>query len=233
MAADGTKRRKRRTYKELFVAELKKQSHGEQKLVGNDVLRTALGWNEILYKRIKGELHEERAIIIGRGRGGTVGLADAPGAPAPKALQVFISYSHTDEKLKTELLKHLSPLKRLKLIEEWHDRQIGPGDKWDQAISAALENADIIILLISIDFINSRYCYDIEMESALDRQASGQASVIPVIARSCMWKSTPFAQLQALPTDGKAITTWTDPDEALTVVAEGVRHVAERMLAER
>jgi hypothetical protein len=103
----------------------------------------------------------------------------------------------------------------------------------DKTISEALESADLILLLISIDFINSRYCYDIELDRALDRQLNGEARVIPVIARSCMWQNTPFASLQALPTDGKAIATWADRDEALTVVAEGIRLAAERLMAAR
>jgi hypothetical protein len=144
-----------------------------------------------------------------------------------------MSYSHRDEDIKGELLKHLSPLKRLNLIADFHDRKIEPGDKWAQVISENLEKADIVVLLVSIDFINSNYCYDIEMDAALDRQADGMATVIPVIARSCMWKSTRFAPFQALPTDGKAIATWPDRDEALSVVAEGIRQVAERLLSKR
>jgi len=127
----------------------------------------------------------------------------------------------------------LSPLKRLGLIAEWHDRKIEPGDKWGATISDKLKAADIIILLVSIDFINSRYCYDVEMDAALDRQADGAATVIPVIARSCMWKSTRFAAFQALPTDGKAIATWLNQDDALTIVAEGIQQVAERLMERR
>lgn len=227
------KARVRRSYRQLFLDALKKLSAGEQRLIANQALRDALGWDDALYGRIKGELVGERQIIVGRGRGGSVGLASAPGVARPKALQVFISYSHQDEALKDELVKHLSPLKRLDLIDDWHDRKISAGDQWDMAIADALAGADIVLLLVSIDFINSRYCYDVEMESALDRERRGEVVVIPVIARNCMWKTTEFARLQATPTDGKAIKSWPDIDEALTVVAERVREVAERLMAEK
>ena len=227
------KPRARRTYKQLFLDALKKQSAGEQRLIANQVLREQLGWDDPLYGRIKGELVNERLIIVGRGRGGSVGLASAPGAIAPKALKMFVSYSHQDEALKNELLKHLSPLKRLNLIDDWHDRKISAGDHWDTAIFDALKDADIVLLLVSIDFINSRYCYDVEMNNALDRERKGEVVVIPVIARNCMWKSTDFARLQATPTDGKAIASWPDRDEALTVVAQKIQEVAERLMAER
>jgi TIR domain len=227
------KPRVRRSYKQLFLDALKVASQGEQRLIANQQLRDALGWEDALYGHIKGELVAERAIIVGRGRGGTVGLDAPPGEKPPHALQVFISYSHQDEALKNELVKHLSPLKRLNLIEDWHDRKINAGDKWDQSISDALQSADMVILLVSIDFINSRYCYDIEMETALERERKGEVVVIPVIARNCMWKTTEFARLQATPTDGKAIASWPDRDEALTIVAERIREVAERLIDER
>jgi len=225
--------RTKRTFRQIFVDGLKDLSEGEQRLIANQALREYLGWEEALYRRIKGELVGEREIIVGRGRGGSVGLASAPGEAPPKALQIFISYSHQDEGLKDELVKHLSPLKRLNLVDAWHDRKISAGDKWDTAIADALKGADIVLLLVSIDFINSRYCYDIEMESALERERKGEVVVIPVIARNCMWKTTEFARLQATPTDGKAISSWDDRDEALTIVAERVREVAERLIAER
>ena len=232
-AQASRKSRVRRTYKQLFLDALEKLSEGEQRLIANQVLREALDWEDALYRRIKGELVSEHHIIVGRGRGGSVGLASAPGAATPKALQLFVSYSHQDEALKNELVKHLSPLKRLNLLDDWHDRKISAGDQWDTAIADALRAADIVLLLVSIDFINSRYCYDIEMESALERERRGDVVVIPVIARNCMWKTTEFARLQATPTDGKAIASWTDRDEALTVVAQRITEVAERLMAER
>jgi hypothetical protein len=227
------KRRRRRSYRELFIDSLKKLSQGEQKLFSNEALRNELGWQNERYKQIKADLVEERAIIVGRGRGGSVGLANDPRAARPAALQLFISYSHVDSPLKNALIKHLEPLKRQNLVDQWHDGKIEAGDKWDDAITDAIERSDIILLLVSIDFINSRYCYDVELDIALERGREGEAVVIPVIGRHCMWQSMKFAHLQSLPPDGKAIASLRDQDEALTAVAEGVKRVAERLMAER
>jgi hypothetical protein len=230
----NAKVRGRRTYKQLFLDELKKLSSGEQKLINNNNLRTSLDWDEDRYKRVKNALIAENAIVATRGGpGGAIILADSPNVKVPAPLHVFISYSHHDQAMKEELVKHLSPLKRLNLIADWHDRRIEPGDKWDQVISENLKKADIVILLVSIDFINSRYCYDVEMDKALDQAADRDTVIIPVIARRCLWKNTPFSPYQALPTDGKAIASWTDRDEALSVVAEGIQQVAERILSSR
>ncbi|MEI9975615.1 MAG: toll/interleukin-1 receptor domain-containing protein [Ignavibacteriota bacterium] len=212
----------------MFVDKLIELADGESKLISNRSLRDALGWDEPRYLRIRKELLNQSKIIIGRGYGGSVGLASAPGA---KALTVFISYTHTDETYKSELIKHLEPLKKRQLIETWHDRKLKAGEPWDKTISANLDVADIILLLVSIDFINSPYCYDVELERALERHEAGTARVVPVILRPCMWQQAPFSALQALPKDAQAVSLWPDRDQALVNVAEGVRQIAEEMLA--
>jgi hypothetical protein len=182
------------------------------------------------YKRIKAQLVDDNTIIVGRGQGGRIGLTDAHGGAK---LKVFISYSHTDSSLKDELLKHLTPLRQMNLIEEWHDRQLKGGDEWDRTISQNLNTADIILLLVSIDFINSKYCYDIELDKALELHDQKKAVVIPIILRSCMWKHTPFAKIQALPKEAKAVSSWDDRDEALASIAESIRVVADDILTSR
>ncbi len=220
--------RSRRTHKQLFIDKLAELAGQEQKLIGNITLRAALDWDESRYKRIREELVAQNQIVVGRGQGGSVGLATALGS---KGLTLFVSYCHADEDFKSDLLKHLEPLQRLHLIETWHDRKLNAGEEWDKVISSNLEKADIVLLLVSVDFINSAYCYDVELERALERHAENHARVIPVILRPCMWNQAPFAKLQLLPKDARAVSLWTNRDEALLNVAEGVRQVAEELLA--
>jgi hypothetical protein len=222
--------RKRRTYREIFLDALTKLSHGEQKLISNIALRQELDWGEEDYNQIKRELKNEKKIIVGQGRGGTVALAKAPGV---KGLSLFISYSHSDEGVKSELAKHLKPIERIGLISEWHDRKLKAGEEWDKVISENLRKADVILLLISVDFINSKYCFDIELDEALKMHEAKKTRVIPVVVRNCLWSPMPFAKLQALPKDGKAVASWSDKDEALTSVADGVRLVAEELMETR
>jgi hypothetical protein len=138
-------------------------------------------------------------------------------------IEIFISYSHRDEAIKKKLITHLSALKREGYISEWHDRMIGAGEEWKGAIDTHLKSAKIILLLISPEFIASDYCIDVEMKRALARHSRGTARVIPVIVRDCDWKRLAFVKLQALPTDGKPVTSWKNRDEALRIVAEGIR----------
>ncbi|QIL19798.1 toll/interleukin-1 receptor domain-containing protein [Thermomonas sp. HDW16] len=136
---------------------------------------------------------------------------------------LFFSYSHKDEALRDRLEVHLASLKRSGAIATWHDRRITAGDSFSQRIDEHLERADIILLLISPDFLASDYCHDIEMQRALQRHAEGSARVIPVILKPCDWQHSPFSSLLAAPTDGKPITRWPDEDEAFLDVVRQIR----------
>jgi hypothetical protein len=140
-------------------------------------------------------------------------------------LSLFISYAHGDELLRQQLEIHLSPLRREGLIADWHDHQILAGDEWARDIDQHLEDASIILLLISPDFLSSDYCYEREMQRALERDKQGQARVIPLILRPCDWQASPIAHLQCLPRNAKPITTWNNQDEAFATIAKALRKI--------
>lgn len=144
-------------------------------------------------------------------------------------VEIFYSYSHRDEKLRDELEKHLSILRRQGVISGWHDRRIAPGSDWAGEIDEHLESAQVILLLISSDFLASDYCYDKEMMRAMERHDCGEAAVIPVILRDVDWSGAPFGKLQSLPTDVKAITSWSNLDEAFKNVALGIRKTVDSL----
>lgn len=146
-----------------------------------------------------------------------------------RPLEVFISYSHKDSHLKEELIKHLSPLKRQGLVSHWHDRQIAPGADWAGEIDSKLESADVVLVLISPDFIHSDYCYEKEMLRAVERHDRGECRVIPVFLRACDWKGLAFGKIQGVPDDAIPVvsSSWGSQDEAFTRVAQGVRKIAE------
>jgi TIR domain len=135
-------------------------------------------------------------------------------------ISVFISYAHTDEKLKDQLLTHLSALRREGLIGIWHDRMLKPGEHLDQAIEVKLAASDLIILLVSPAFIASDYCSEREMIRAFQRAQSGKAKVVAFILRPCRWQNLPLlnnlklGDFMAVPRDGKAVITWKPLDEA-------------------
>ena len=143
------------------------------------------------------------------------------------AVRVAFSYSHKDEELRDLLETHLKLLQRQNIISTWHDRKIMAGDKWAGVIDDNFQRADLILLLVSADFLASDYCFEIEMQTVLEREAKGEAKVVPVILRACDWSDAPFSKLQGLPKDMKPVTSWSNRDEAWTDVAKGIKKVVE------
>ncbi len=156
-------------------------------------------------------------------------MPDSNSAGTLKPVSVFYAYSHKDEALRDELETHLSILKRKGIISSWHDRRIPSGKDWGSEIDQRINKADIILLLVSADFIASDYCYDKEMKRAMERHELGEARVVPVILRPCDFDGAPFYKLQGLPKDMKPVTRWIDQDEAFTNIAVGIRRSIEEL----
>jgi diguanylate cyclase (GGDEF)-like protein len=153
-------------------------------------------------------------------------------APAPRApVNVFVSYSHKDELLRNELAAHLAFLRKLGVIREWHERRIEGGkaaSAWRGTVHERLESAELILLLVSSDFLESDYSNDVEIARAMDRHAAGSAMVIVIIARPALdWQAAPFGSLQALPSNGVPVASWPDREEAWVDVVRGIRAALE------
>ena len=160
----------------------------------------------------------------------------ATGAPTKHQgfpVRLVYSYSHQDEALRRELETHLALLERQGVIASWSDRKIIASEVWEDRIESYFAEADIILFLISADFLKSNYCYDIEMQNALKRQQTGTVRIVPIILRDVDWHTAPFGHLQPLPKDGKPITLWTNRDEAWAAVARGIREMVDELRVTR
>jgi small GTP-binding protein len=155
-------------------------------------------------------------------------LSTAKAKRAMGLVRIFVSYAHADDGLRAELSKHLSELKR-EGVAVWDDREIGPGAEWSAAIDERLEDAEIVLLLLSADFMASHYCR-LEADRALKRHAKGEATVIPVVLRPVDWTTSEFGRLQALPQEGKAVTQWPSRDDAFVDVARGLHRTVKAIL---
>ena len=140
-----------------------------------------------------------------------------------RTLMAFCSYAHEDDRFRENLVKHLSLLRRQGLIQVWHDRLLHPGDRWAEEIDKNLDLAELVVLLISADFMESDYCFGVEMRRALERHESGEAKVMPVLVRPCDWECDELSSLHVLPTDAKPVSSWSNRDAAWTDVAAGIR----------
>ena len=122
-------------------------------------------------------------------------------------MKAFISYSHADADHVHHLKNHLAGLQRLGIITTWYDRKIVPGETVDERILDELSTSNIVLLLVSSDFVASDYCMNVEVEQAMEQHRVGRTKVIPIILRpEASWKEFSFGKVLALPTDGKPIT---------------------------
>jgi hypothetical protein len=116
-------------------------------------------------------------------------------------------------------------------VTRWYDREILAGAEWEKEIETHLITASIILLLVSADFMNSDYCYGVEMQRALEMHEEGEACILPILLRPVDWQDAPFAKLQILPTGAKPVTRWSDPEEALEDVSKQIRAVVNALRA--
>lgn len=147
------------------------------------------------------------------------------------SVEIFCCYARKDQQLLQNLMAHLMPLQRQGHITVWSDTDINAGKEWEMEITEHLNTSQIILLLVSPDFMMSEYIYSKEMKRAIERHEKGEATVIPIILRWVSWQRTPLGELQALPRDGKPVKSWQDEDEAFYNVAEGIRKVVMQLTA--
>src|ERR1035437_3809429 len=137
-------------------------------------------------------------------------------------MKLFYAYAREDAEVRTVLHKHLVSLRLSNLIDKWFDGRIEPGENWDSVIREHLEAADLILLLLSVEFLDSAYATGVEMRRALERQQEGRAHVIPIFVRPVHLRDHPLLRLQGLPRNGTPISQWSNEDQAYVSIAEAL-----------
>ncbi|MFT3768911.1 MAG: protein kinase [Minicystis sp.] len=154
-------------------------------------------------------------------------------SPAPRSCTIYYVYADRDEELLVALEQHLRPLERAGLLSGWHRRKLLAGEDWQTVVDQHFERADIILLLVTPDLLDSKYCYDTEVERAMLRHQKGEVVVVPVLGRPCMWELAPFERCKPLPRNADPVTRWDDRDEAWKDVAEGLEELIQELRGTR
>jgi len=149
-----------------------------------------------------------------------------------RPLRIFYCSAHQDKKFLDGVEKHLKHLIKRNDIVTWHHQQIIPGAEWANTIDVQMETADIILLLVSPDFLSSDYCIS-EMHKALEKRKSGKSHVVPILLRPVDYKNTPLSNLQMLPRGGQAISRRANRDEIFVEVGQEISLLVETLLAHR
>lgn len=144
-------------------------------------------------------------------------------------IHIVSFYSQEDFSLHNKLQRHLKPMTRQGLITYWCDQKINAGEQWRDEINLQLKKADIILILISSDFIDSHYMNIVEAHQ--QNMMRKTQEMISVLLRSCDWKYTQFGDLMVLPANEKPVKdkVWKEEDEALLAVVQGIRSVVEKL----
>lgn len=141
--------------------------------------------------------------------------------------KIFFSYSQHDRAHLDAFLTHLSALRRNGKIQPWDDKQLKGGEEWDETIKQQLAEADIIVLLLSPNFIATDYIWDVEIKAAMERHARGDVRVVPVVVRPCDWKDLSFSKLNALPSKAKPVVDYPNADTAWLEVVNGIKAILD------
>jgi hypothetical protein len=154
----------------------------------------------------------------------SAGTGATPALPpsATRSYNIYYVYADADEGSLQGLERHLHLLERQKLLRGWHRRKVLAGEDWQTAVDQHFEDADIIVLLVSPDLLDSKYCYDTEVERAMRRHLKGEVVVVPVLVRPCMWELTPFERCRPLPGNAVPVSLWEEPESALLDIAKGI-----------
>ncbi|BCL80109.1 hypothetical protein ccbrp13_25740 [Ktedonobacteria bacterium brp13] len=152
---------------------------------------------------------------------------DFPGNLKP--VEIFMCYAHADRLWIDKFEKHLRSLRSQGSIVIWHDRDISAGQEWDQEVDAHLEQAHIVLLFVSPDFMASDYVYGSEFQRIMERNAQEKTRVIPIILSPVYWQRSPFNLLTPLPRIGQSISSWANTDIAIAEIMEEIRRLIQHM----
>lgn len=162
-------------------------------------------------------------------------LSACSSAPSPpikrrNSTNIFISYCHDDTRYKNELEKHLEPLKRNRDVNVWTDSSIMPGEEWRQKIESAIDEADIFVFLVTVNFLGSSFCTDVELARSIVKYGEKRAKIIGVLVDDCLWGEVEiFARLQMIPQDKqgklKSVASSKNRNSAWTEIAKSIAGV--------
>jgi hypothetical protein len=156
-------------------------------------------------------------------------------------INTFIIYAREDKEIKERLLAHINPFRKVYDLVLWHDEYLVAGQEWKPRIESRLEQTDLFLLLVSVDFMNSEFINQVEFKSAIERHKAKKSVVVPIIINYCQWDidfryseyNFNLKELHVLPQEGIPIDEWKTREKAYNDIAAGIRKVLETIKAEK
>jgi len=146
------------------------------------------------------------------------------------ALNLFYSYCHKDKTHRANLEKHLTMLVRNKEILQWYDGNITAGSPWEKKVLENLEMADIVVFLVTANWLNSQACIEEWNQAKKYSKSQPNKRLIPIIANDCAWKDfDDMGEMLVLPYDGKPVANWKSMDSAWSNVYAGMKEAIDEV----
>lgn len=211
--------------KNILALLIKKKTFLEEELVkAYDSNKRFSIENDV--QNLNKQIQEQRNKIDKLTLASSTSLSDMDANNDKKAKKVFFSYSRKDRALLEELQRHLKVFQRQGKILPWDDHEVLPGEQWDNRIKANLESADIVLMLLSADFLATDYIWDVEIPMAIQLQKQKKTIIVPIILRPCSWEESPLGKYNGLPRKGLNVTTsFKNRDEAWLEVVQGLSRI--------
>jgi|GEM_PF-2927009 WD40 repeat protein len=152
-------------------------------------------------------------------------------------IRLFLAFAYEDRRFREALVKQLNALEHIGMLDDSYRDEIQLGSDWQQVNKDRLNQADIILLGISPDFIASDYYYRVQTPQALERQKAGKAHVIPILLRPTQWEALPISRLQWLPRGNpaqmKAISEWENRERVYAEIVKELQPIIEKLFAQK
>ena len=146
-------------------------------------------------------------------------------------VKVFVSYSHKDKVYKEKLITTLAYLERMEEIELWQDGRIMAGKEWKKEIFEKLAAADIVVCLVSSNFIASDFCFSVELKEAMEAHEKGEKIIVPIQIKRSGWKKLDLGKIQGVPE--KPISAYSPRDDGWAKVFAHMEAAVKRVRGER
>lgn len=152
-----------------------------------------------------------------------------------QTLEVVISYSRYDGKFLYRLENQLSPLVRTNKINLWYDTSATNSSKWEERLRTKFNQANIILLFISGNYIKSEYTYEVELPLALDLMEQEKVIIIPIYFDICMLEELSIPQEKLVPKKSYILdhSTWRSANEPWAIVAQQVSRVRKAIINQK
>ena len=148
-----------------------------------------------------------------------------------QTLKIFISYAKNDYNLMTAIEHCCKEIKQIKFnnqiytIDVWCDHHLLPGESWKSEITNRIKDADVILFLLSTNFLKSDFIINTEIPLAIKRKQESEIGVLGIYMEDCEFGSLKIKKTQLIPSYRgrlKAISTWKQNNECWDAVKDGI-----------